>query len=147
MKTLVVYDSVFGNTEQVARRIADVIPGTVKLVKVGGASPNEISDADMLVVGSPTVGGRATKPMQEFLASIPKSVAKKVSLAAFDTRISMKFARLFGYAAARMADALAQKGCALKLPPEGFIVKGRNDPLADGELERASAWGKTISRA
>jgi flavodoxin I len=146
MKTLVVYDSVFGNTEQVARRIAEALPGTVKLVKVGGATPQELSGADMLVVGSPTVGGRATKPMQEFLELIPKSVAEKVRLAAFDTRISMKFAQIFGYAATRMADALVQKGCALKLPPEGFIVKGRNGPLGDGELERASAWGKTLSR-
>jgi flavodoxin len=29
MKTVVVYDSVFGNTEQVARRIAEALPGTV----------------------------------------------------------------------------------------------------------------------
>ena len=147
MKTLVVYDSVFGNTEQIARRIAEAIPGTVKLLRVGAASPHELSGADLLVVGSPTIGGRATKPMQEFLESIPKGVAQKVSLASFDTRISMKFAQIFGYAATRMADALAQKGCAPRLPPEGFVVKGRNGPLAEGELERASAWGKTVSRA
>jgi flavodoxin len=146
MKTVVIYDSVFGNTEQVAKRIADVIPGTVKVVKVGGASLLDLGTADLVVVGSPTVGGRATRPMQEFVESIPKSVAEKVHLAAFDTRISMKFAQMFGYAATRMADALAQKGGALKLPPEGFIVKGRNGPLAEGELDRASAWGKTISR-
>ena len=109
MKTVVVYDSVFGNTEQVARRIAEALPGTVKLVKVGGASPQELNGADMLIVGSPTVGGRATRPMQEFLELIPKSVAEKVRLAAFDTRISMKFAQVFGYAAPRMADVLVQK--------------------------------------
>jgi flavodoxin I len=146
MKTVVIYDSVFGNTEQVAKRIADVIPGTVKVVKVGGVSMLELGTADLLILGSPTVGGRATKPMQEFVESIPKSVAEKARLAAFDTRISMKFAQIFGYAATRMADALAQKGGELKLPPEGFIVKGRNGPLAEGELDRASAWGKTISR-
>jgi flavodoxin len=146
VKTVIVYNSVFGNTEQIARHIADAIPGTVKLVKVGKASPQEISGADMLVVGSPTVGGRATRPMQEFLDNLPKGIVGKVSLAAFDTRISMKFAQIFGYAAPCMAEALKQKGCAVKLPPEGFIVKRRNGPLADGELERASAWGKTVSR-
>jgi flavodoxin len=146
MKTVVIYDSVFGNTEQVAKRIADVIPGTVKVVKVSGVSMLELGNADLLIVGSPTVGGRATKPMQEFVESIPKGVAEKARIASFDTRISMKFAQIFGYAATRMADALAQKGAELKLPPEGFIVKGRNGPLAEGELDRASAWGKTISR-
>jgi flavodoxin len=100
----------------------------------------------MLVVGSPTVGGRATRPMQEFLELIPKSVAERVRLAVFDTRISMKFAQVFGYAAPRIADTLVQKGCALKLAPEGFIVKGRNGPLSDGELERVSAWGQSLSR-
>jgi flavodoxin len=143
----VVFDSVFGNTEQIARRVAEALPGTVKVVKVGGASVMEINGADLLVVESPTVGGRATKPMQEFLDNIPKNAAEKVRLASFDTRISMKFAHIFGYAATRMADALAQKGCVLKLPPEGFIVKGRNGPLADGELERATAWGKAIVTA
>jgi flavodoxin I len=144
MKTVVVFDSVYGNTEQIARRVADALPGTVKVVRVGSASVTEINGADLLVVGSPTVGGRATKPMQEFLDNIPKNVAERVRLASFDTRISMKFANIFGYAATRMADALGQKGCVLKLPPEGFIVKGRNGPLADGELERAAAWGKAI---
>jgi flavodoxin I len=146
VKIVVVYDSVFGNTEQVARRIAEALPGTVKLVKVAGASPQELNGADMLVVGSPTVGGRATKPMQEFLERIPKSIAERVRFAVFDTRISMKFAQVFGYAAPRMADVLVQKGSALKQPPEGFIVKGRSGPLDDGELERAAAWGKTLSR-
>jgi flavodoxin len=118
----------------------------VKLLKVDGATPQDLSGADLLIVGSPTVGGRATKPMQEFLESIPKGTAQKMSLAAFDTRISMKFAKIFGFAATRMVDAFVQKGCSPKLPPEGFIVKGRDGPLADGELERATAWGKTVSR-
>jgi hypothetical protein len=29
-------------------------------------------------------------------------------------------------------------------PPEGFIVKGREGPLKDGELERAAGWAKGI---
>jgi len=146
VKTLVVYDSVFGNTEKVAQAVAAVLPGTVKVARVGGVSARDLGGADLLVLGSPTVGGRPTKPMQEFVQSIPQGVAKTVRLAAFDTRITMKFARAFGYAAPRMADTLARKGSSLKLPPEGFIVKGRNGPLAEGELDRAADWGKKVSR-
>lgn len=144
MKTLVVYDSVFGNTEKIARSIAGALPGTVKVSRAAEVTPDDVRGADMLVLGSPTVGGRATKPMQDFVQRIPGSVAQRVRLAAFDTRITMKFVRLFGYAAPRMAEEMALKGSSLKLPAEGFIVKGRNGPLADGELDRAAEWGKRV---
>ena len=144
MKTLVVYDSVFGNTEQVARSIASAIAGTVKLTKISAASVRDLDGVDLLVLGSPTLGGRATKPMQEFVESIPRAAAEKVRCAAFDTRLTMKFAKIFGYAAPRMADELAHKGGAPASDPEGFIVKGRNGPLAEGELQRASAWGSAL---
>lgn len=144
MKTLVVYDSVFGNTEKIARAIAGTLPGTVKVSRVGDVSPDDVGRADMLVLGSPTVGGRATKPMQDFVQSIPGSAAQKVRLAAFDTRLKMKFVRAFGYAAPRMAETMALKGFNLKLPAEGFIVRGRSGPLADGELDRAADWGKRV---
>jgi hypothetical protein len=59
----------------------------------------------------------------------------------------MKFARIFGWAAARMAEKLTASGSSLKAPPEGFIVKGRSGPLAEGETERAKAWAKGISNS
>jgi flavodoxin I len=146
MKTLVVYDSVFGNTEKVARAIASAIGGTVQVSRVGAASAEDLGVADFLVLGSPTLGGRATKPMQEFVEHIPAAAAARLRVAAFDTRITMKFAQVFGHAAPRMAEALTLKGCSLALPPEGFIVRGRNGPLVEGELERAADWGKKASR-
>jgi flavodoxin I len=145
MRTLIVYDSTFGNTEQLARSVASVIPGTVKLAKVGAATPQDLQDMDLLVLGSPTVGGRATKAMQDFVQSIPDPVAQKLRLAAFDTRVPMRFVQIFGYAAPRMADAMRSKGCARQSAPEGFIVKGRSGPLAEGELDRAAAWARQVS--
>jgi flavodoxin I len=147
MKALVVYDSMFGNTEQIARRIGETLTGTVRVVKSGGVSLQDLNGLDLLVLGSPTVGGRATKPMQEFVENLPRTVAEKVRYAAFDTRISMKSARIFGYAAPRIAEALSQKGGCAVLAPEGFIVKGRSGPLADGELQRASEWAKRLGAA
>lgn len=142
MKTLVVYDSTFGNTEKVAEAVAGAIPGTVSVTRVGTVSDRDLGGVDLLVLGSPTVGGRPTPPMQGFVDSLPASVAAEVRIAAFDTRLTMRFARMFGYAAPRMAEALARKGSRPTLPPEGFIVKGRRGPLADGELERAAEWGR-----
>jgi hypothetical protein len=33
------------------------------------------------------------------------------------------------------------------LPPAGFHVAGIHGPLADGELERATAWAREVARA
>ena len=30
------------------------------------------------------------------------------------------------------------------MPPEGFFVTGKEDALAEGELERATNWAKVI---
>ncbi|MEJ2736165.1 MAG: hypothetical protein P8189_21795 [Anaerolineae bacterium] len=38
MKTLVVYDSVYGNTKTIAQSIGDAIPGEVTVVHVGDAT-------------------------------------------------------------------------------------------------------------
>ena len=42
---------------------------------------------------------------------------------------------------------MEKRGTPLAAPPEGFFVKGSDGPLKDGEVERASAWGKAIGAA
>jgi flavodoxin I len=147
MKALVVYDSVYGNTEQIAKAVAAGIAGSTQAVRVGAAGVDALRSIDLLVVGSPTLGGRPSRAMQSFIDGIPQPVAKGLQVAAFDTRVAMKFARIFGWAAARMAEKLKASGSSLKAPPEGFIVKGRSGPLTEGEAERAKAWAKGISNS
>ena len=76
-------------------------------------------------------------------------------VAAFDTRTDMdtlngamrwfgKFLNRLGYAAPKISSSLEAKGGQMVMPPEGFIVKGTEGPLEDGELERAKAWGRQI---
>jgi len=55
MKALVVYDSVHGNTAQVARAIGEAIDAEV--LHVGDANPASLEELDLLIVGSPTHGG------------------------------------------------------------------------------------------
>jgi len=61
----------------------------------------------------------------------------------FDTRVKHPIAKLFGYAAGRIADGLTGKG-GYPVAPEGFIVMGNEGPLKEGELERAAGWAKRI---
>ena len=143
MKALVVYDSQAGNTEAIARAIAAAAPrGAARAVRVGDAKAADLKTVDVLAVGSPTLGGRPTPAIKAFLDGIPAGSLAKVRVAAFDTRMTMWVAKLFGWAADRIAAGLQAKGGIAAAKSEGFIVKGREGPLADGERERAAVWAK-----
>jgi len=144
MKTLVVYDSAYGNTEIIARAIGDAIPGDVCVTKVSEADASDLKSLNLLIIGSPVYAGRATQPIQAFMRSIPDGSISCVNTAAFDTRISGWFARLFGRAAPRMSRTLKAKNGKEALAAEGFIVLGKEGPLKEGEFERAAAWAKEI---
>jgi flavodoxin I len=146
MKAVIVYDSVYGNTEKIARAIAEAITpsGEVKILRAGEANPPELASIDLLIVGSPTHGGRPTPAIQDFLNKLIQSSLKGINVATFDTRSQAKLAKVFGNAAGRIAGNLKRKGGTLIASPEGFLVTGTKGPLKEGEPERAAAWAKGI---
>ena len=146
VKALIVFDSLHGNTEKIARAIAAGLApsGDVKVLRAGEANISELESIDLLIVGSPTQGGRPTPAIQDFLNRVSEPAIKGISVAAFDTRISTRWVGIFGYAAGRIAGSLKTKGGTLILSPEGFFVKGTEGPLKEGELERAASWAREI---
>ena len=155
MKAIVIYDSIFGNTEQIAQAIGNTLGSQdeVGLFRVGNIRPEQLKGSELILVGSPTRGFRPTKPITVFLDRIPVDGIKGVKVAAFDTRISLDdinspvlrfFVRIFGYAAKPIADRLKKKGGELAVPPEGFYVKASEGPLKEGELDRAANWARQI---
>ena len=144
MKVFIVYDSVYGNTEKIANAIGSAITGDVEVLHVSKVNLSELKTIDLLIIGSPTQGGRPTPAIQDFLNKIPEPSLQGINIAVFDTRISTKFVGIFGYAAGRIASSLKGKGSTLAVPPEGFFIKGTQGPLKEGELERAAAWAKGI---
>ncbi|HUT45773.1 MAG TPA: flavodoxin family protein [Sedimentisphaerales bacterium] len=157
MKALVVYDSFFGNTEQIARSIGSSIgrPEDVGIIRVGNVKPEQLTGLKLLIVGSPTRAFRPTPAIKNFLKSIPKNGLKGVKVTAFDTRMTEEeinssvfilriLVNIFGYAARPISDRLVKKGGEFIAPPEGFFVHGTEGPLIEGELERASEWVKQI---
>lgn len=144
MKTLVIYDTLYGYTEKIARAIGAAVEGEVKVVKVGEAVASELVDYDFIFVGSPTQGGRHTKALQAFLNALPLEALKNKQVAAFDTRMKAMWVKLFGWAANHIADVLKEKGASVVAPGEGFMVKTGKGPLVDGEEERAAAWAKKL---
>ena len=146
MKALIVYDSAYGNTEKIAKSIGNALSGDVKVVRVNSVNLSDLESISFLIVGSPTYAGRPTPPVRNFLKKIPKSSLKDKKVAAFDTRVSAKFAKIFGYASNRISKILKAKGGIPVLSPEGFFVKGTEGPLYEGEEERATGWTKGYKR-
>jgi flavodoxin I len=155
MKTLIIYDSVYGNTEKIARAIGRGFesPDEVELIQAGDARPWRWSGLSFLVIGSPTQRFNSTRPVHDLLKSIPRDGLKGIRVAAFDTRLSLGDIELGverlavktgGYAARGIARSLQKHGASLVVPPEGFIVKGMEGPLLEGEEERATGWANKI---
>lgn len=161
MKTLVIYDSLYGNTEKVAFAIGDGLAeglgasGSVQVLPAGEAHADQLAGWDLVIVGAPTHGSHPSPPMREFLDRVPDKALPGVRVAAFDTRTDMdtlngamrlfgKFLDRLGYAAPKISASLEAKGGQVVRPPEGFIVKGTEGPLEEGELERATSWGRQV---
>ena len=62
MKTLIIYDSFFGNTEKIARAIFQTFSplNSIKICLVNDYRPEYLNDIDLLIIGSPTRGFRPT---------------------------------------------------------------------------------------
>ena len=145
MRTLIVYDSVHGNTEIIARAIGDAVAGDVSVRRVDGVSTAEVKVIDLLIVGSPTHGGWFTEAIKGWLDQLPATTLQGIRGAAFDTRTPpTMLSRIFGFAAPRIATRLEKRGMTLLVPPEGFLVRGIKGPLRDGELMRAADWAKGL---
>ena len=156
MKVLIVYDSVFGNTEKIAQVIGNAMgsQAEVNILRVGNVKQENLRGLDVLIVGSPTRAFKPTKEIINFLNGFPKNGLKGVKVAAFDTRFTMSaieesrvlpfLVRLFGYAAKPISNRLKKKGGELIIPPERFFVEGVEGPLKEGEIEHAASWAKEI---
>jgi len=153
MKTLVVYDSVFGNTKQIATAIGNSfdVNDEVEVLQVNNVNLEKLSDIELLIVGSPTRAFRPTKEISSFIDKMPSGLLDNVNVMAFDTRVSTVdinskllnvMVKFFGYAAEPIGNKLVKKGGKLICLPEGFYVKESEGPLKDKELERASDWVK-----
>ncbi|MFA6392261.1 MAG: flavodoxin family protein [Patescibacteria group bacterium] len=149
MKTLIIFDSTFGNTEKIARAIGEGVGANV--VNAKDAGNTDWNSIDLLIVGSPTLGGRPTKPVQDFLNTILADGLKGKGVASFDTRLEeavqgfgLKLVlKTFKYSAEKIGKILSGKGGNLKATA-GFYVLGKEGPLKEGEIERAKEWGKSL---
>jgi hypothetical protein len=166
MKALLVYESMFGNTQAVAEAVAEgiAVRMPVQVTEVGATSSQVGMDIDLLVVGAPTHAFSMSRPatrenashqarrgsvvssrsgLREWLAGAVLPTG--IPAAAFDTK--MMRPRLPGSAAHAAEKRLRGKGSRPVGPVEHFYVTDTQGPLAEGELVRARAWGAAIGAA
>lgn len=160
MRALVVYESMFGNSEAIARAVADGL-GDVFDVTLADVSAMPSADGvDLLVVGGPTHAFGLSRPatradaskqgtiragaadvgLRDYLDVSPALTG--IAAAAFDTRVK---ALVPGSAAHKAHRRLRRLGCRMLLPAESFRVNGMTGPLVDGEVERARRWATALA--
>ncbi|MFF5290352.1 flavodoxin family protein [Paractinoplanes globisporus] len=160
MKALIVYESMFGNTAEIARAVADGLAGTYEVTLADAASDPSPDGVDLLVVGGPTHAFGMSRPssraeaakqgsahtgggLREYLDASP--ALRGVAAATFDTRIDTRYPT--GSAARKAQRRLRKLGCRLVAPAESFRVTGTEGPLLDGETDRARKWATTLGAA
>ncbi|HET6210567.1 MAG TPA: flavodoxin domain-containing protein [Jatrophihabitans sp.] len=174
MRALVAYESMYGNTRQVAEAIAEGLTaglgpdGKVSVCSLDLTTQPLQEELDLVVVGGPThVHGmsrprsRAAAAQQAAAEHLPMDASApgpglrewlgRVPLperhcrsAAFDTRVDAP-ALVTGRAAPKIQKLLRRRGLLPLLPPESFLVD-RRSRLRDGELDRAREWGGRLAR-
>ena len=145
MNTLIIYDSTFGNTAQLAQAMADKLGehGTARIALADEAGLAEEKEIDLLLVGGPTQRHGLSPNMKSLLEGFPRRTLQSIRAGAFDTRYHMS-AWKSGSAAHAIASKLKRAGASLIVEPESFFVTEREGPLEEGELERAAAWAEEI---
>jgi hypothetical protein len=168
-RALVIYESMYGNTEQIGKAIGDglaeVMP--VDVVEVGSAPTELSSDVGLIVVGGPTHALGMSRPatredaakqaqsplvsagigVREWLSSLKPGDDYETPLAAaYDTHLDHPMVvRRLGSAGGSIARQLEQLGFTLATEPQHFWVSGTQGPLQEGELERGHDWGRALA--
>jgi len=164
MRAIVTFESMFGNTEAVARAVADGLATRmdVEIVPVEDAEPVLGDDVGLLVVGGPTHAfgmsragtrraamdqgahptGAADIGLREWIGDLGRESAS-VAVAAFDTRIRKR--GVPGSAARGAQKRLRRLGFGIAAAAQSFYVTGTPGPLLEGELARAREWGSQLA--
>ena len=141
MKSLVLFDTMYGNTKIIAETVAKELGGDAVVMPVSEFKLDYLQEVKLLVVGSPVIAWQPTVKIMNFLSGFRKKQLDGFKAAVFDTRITLF---IHGDAAGKIAVELARAGAVIVTEPMGFKVKGTEGPLLKGEVERAAAWARSL---
>ncbi len=146
MKALVVYDSLYGNTEKVARALATGM--TKQGVEITSVRANEGDSGtlvayDVIAIGGPTHGLGLSKTMKAFMKQFEKADVKNKWGFAFDTKLKSRFA---GSAGKKIEQQMEQHGMKIVMPHASAVVAGTEGPLKEGSEAQFEQIGMELAR-
>lgn len=156
LRAVVAYGSRFGNTERVAKALAEGLRHAqgleVLCADISSLRPGEIEHSDFVAIGAPTEWGSAPASMKQFLSQLNGLGLQGKPIFAFDTRYRSPVS---GSAAKVIERSLEGMGAAPLRPRASAFVrqagaKGggqQRDLLLPGMLDRFEALGKEIGEA
>lgn len=152
MKGIVVYHSKYGNCKRIAGSIHKGLQDAGADITIIDITSSDVpvQDLDFLVLGAPTRGGKASKPVSEFMEKLSSTEAGKLRFAAFGTGYGKFIDKgKSPMAADDIQDVLKGKGLKPVTEPLKSRIKGIpprvKGPLMDGEVEKAYEYGKRIA--
>ncbi len=146
MKALVIYDSLYGNTEKVARALASGMrEGGIEVdcVRANTVDTATLGAYDMLVIGGPTHKLGLSDPMKAFMKQLEGADIKNKQAFAFDTKFK---SRLAGSAGKKIEQQMRQNGMEVIMPHVSAIVTGSEGPLKEGTEAQFKQTGTELAR-
>ena len=145
-KVLIVYEFKYGNTRQVADEIikgVQEIEGTETTTKdLQEIELNNITEFDLILIGSPNHMGTATRGIRKFIDSLGKLNLKEKKAAVFDTYMGRDFEK----AVRKMEQQISKKVPELQLITPGLSIRvdGTKGPISQGELPKCHKFGLEV---
>ncbi len=146
IKTLVVYESRYGNTRTAAEAIIEGMRQAAEvkavLTEISKLDLEHIDWYDCILIGSPNHIGGPTRSIKKLLDKMETLGLDEKKGAFFDTC----FAKDFGKAVRKMEKQLLKKApqVELLLPGLSLKVEGMKGPLSAGEMDKCRAFGREI---
>lgn len=145
-KAIVIYDTIYGNTEKVAKALASGMQEQgvqVDTVPVQKVEINKLKEYDLLAIGGPTHAFGISKPVKDFLQKMKNAEIKGKKAFIFDTRLRIRIA---GSAAKKIEKELKKLQMNIIKSYSSAIVMKSEGPLEEGTEERFKKISAEIAK-
>ena len=147
-KAIIIYESKYGNTRQVAELIAEgmrQVRGTeVTLSEVGQVDLNNLVTFDAYLIGSPNHMGGPTGSIKRLIDQLNKLKLENKKIAVFDTYMSKDFEKAIKKMEKQIVEKLS--GLVISVPGLSVRVDGMKGPITEGESIKCREFGVNIAK-
>jgi len=148
MKTLIIFDTKHGNTQQCGELIAEGINSVegneTEVVNVKDSDLSEDKTYDLVLIGSPNHMGTYTKSIKKFVNNLSSTTVKVNSFAVFDTYTGKSFEE----AVKKMEKLLTENfpNSTIALPGLSIKVSGMKGPIVEEDLSKCKEYGIKLAK-